>query len=124
MLQCEDISLKTGCWLFVGAQHANALGAPLHYASPRLRKDGRQETNTFASDFLQLMKNVSESRKVDVLKLQGQLRKTELDMAIMQQSKEQTEAQLHSALQELATLKRTNPQQIQDYRATLGLAAQ
>jgi len=123
MLQCEDISLKMGCWLFVGAQHANALGAPLHYTSPHLHKDGRQETNTFASDFLQLMKNVSESRKVDVLKLQGQLRKTELDMAIMQQSKEQTEAQLHSALQELATLKRTNPQQIQD-RATLGLAAQ
>lgn len=115
--------MKTGCWLFVGAQHANALGGALHYASPRLRKDGRQETNDFASKFLHLLKNVSDSRKVDVLELQGQLRKTQQEMSVMQESKIDAEARLQAALTELETLKTTNQQKIQGYRATLGLPA-
>jgi hypothetical protein len=114
--------LKTGCWLFIGAQHANAQGGALHYASPRLRKDGLQETNDFASQFLQLMKRVSESRKVDVLELQGQLQKSQQEMFTMQESKEHTESQLLAALREIEMLKATSQQQIEGYRVSLGLA--
>ena len=123
-MQCEDISLKTGCWLFVGAQHANAAGGALHYASPRLIKDGCQETNDFASQFLQLIKHVSDSRKVDVLELQGQLRKSQQEISAMQESQNSTEAKLQAALKEMETLKAISQQQIQQYRANLGLAPQ
>lgn len=70
------------------------------------------------------MKQVSESRKVDVLELQGQLRKSQQEIAAVQESKATAEAQLHVALRELETMKTTNQQQIQAYRATLGLAPQ
>jgi len=120
--QCEDVSLKTGCWLFIGAQHANASAGALHYASPRLIKDGRQETNAFATQFLQLMKQVSDARKVDVLELQGKLQKTEREMTAIEESKKNAEVMLEAALEELQALKAKNDQQIQDYRSRLGLA--
>lgn len=116
--------MKTGCWLFIGAQHANAVGGALHYASPRLIKDGCQETNDLASQFLQLIKQVSDSRKVDVLELQGQLRKHQQEMASMEESKNSAEARLQVALKEMEQLKMTTQQQIQEYRASLGLAHQ
>lgn len=79
-----------------------------------MRKDGRQEANDYASQFLQLVKNVSDSRKVDVLELQGQLRKSQQEAA-------DTGAKLQAALKDLEALKATNDQQIQEYRASLGL---
>jgi hypothetical protein len=94
----------------------------LHYASPRLRKDGLQETNDLASQFLQLMKRVSDSRKIDVLELQGELQKSQQEITAMQESKEHAEAQLQVALQEIEMLKATSQQKIQAYRASLGLA--
>ena len=118
--QCEDISLKTGCWLFIGAQHANGVGAALHYASPRLIKDGRQETNELASQFLQLIKDVSDSRKIDVLELQTQLRKSQHEMATMEESRISTEAKLQAALKELESMRAQ--EHIEQYRASLGLA--
>jgi hypothetical protein len=115
--------MKTGCWLFIGAQHANAVGGALHYASPRLIKDGCQDTNDIASQFLQLIKHVSESRKIDVLELQGQLQKSQQEMAEMKESQDFTEAKLQAALKEMETLKAlTSRQQIQEYRSGLGLA--
>ena len=115
--------MKTGCWLFVGAQHANALGGALHYASPRLRKDGRQDTNNFASQFLELMKGVSDARKVDVLALQSQLRKSQQEIAAMQQSNVDVQQKLQAALKKIDTMQTTSQQQIQDYRTSLGLSS-
>jgi hypothetical protein len=87
-----------------------------------LRKDGLQETNDLASQFLQLMKRVSDSRKIDVLELQGELQKSQQEITAMQESKEHAEAQLQVALQEIEMLKATSQQKIQAYRASLGLA--
>lgn len=67
------------------------------------------------------MKRVSDSRKIDVLELQGQLQKSQQEMTAMQESKEHTEAQLQAALQEIEILKATSQQKIQAYRTSLGL---
>ena len=68
------------------------------------------------------MKRVSDSRKTDVLELQGQLQKSRQEVIGMQESKEHAEAQLQAALQENEMLKATSQQNIQAYRASLGLA--
>jgi hypothetical protein len=87
-----------------------------------LIKDGSQETNEFATQFLQLIKHVSDSRKVDVLELQGQLRKSQHEMAAMEESRNSAEAKLQAALKEMERLRATSQQQIEDYRTGLGLA--
>jgi len=86
-----------------------------------LRKDGLQETNELALQFLQLMKRVSDSCKIEVLELQGQLRKSQHEMSAMQESKGLAEAQLQVALQEIEILKAMTQQKFQAYCAVLGL---
>lgn len=106
--KCENISLQTGCWLFIGAQHANATGKPLHYASPRLRKDGQMNTNEFATQFLQLIRQVTEARKINVLELQNQLRRSEQEKAVIEESKVNAELKLRAVVDELEALKARN----------------
>jgi predicted nuclease with TOPRIM domain len=89
-----------------------------------LRKDGRQGTNDLASQFLHLIKQVTDSRKVDVLELQGQLQKSQQEMMALEDSKTRAEAKLQAALKELEAMKTTSQQQLQMYRANLGLAPQ
>jgi SMC interacting uncharacterized protein involved in chromosome segregation len=123
--KCENVSLQTGCWLFVGAQHANATGKPLHYASPRLRKEGHHNTNELATQFLQLIRQVSDARKVDVLELQNKLRRSERDKAQMEQSKNVAEQKLQAAVDEIEALKAKNEKELQfvrNHRQDLGLA--
>jgi len=99
------------------------VGGALHYASLRLIKDRCQETNEFALQYLQLIKHVSDSRKVDVLELQGQLQKSQHDRAALEESKNSAEAKLQVALEEMERLRATSQQQIQEYRTSLGLAS-
>ncbi|KAF9531638.1 hypothetical protein CPB83DRAFT_751306, partial [Crepidotus variabilis] len=53
---------ETSCYLFVGAQHSAANKPPIHYASPRLRKEGGSVTNDLATQFLQVIKQLIDSR--------------------------------------------------------------
>jgi hypothetical protein len=39
------------CWLFVAAQRPNANGQFIHYASPRLRRDAKEDTKQLAQPF-------------------------------------------------------------------------
>ena len=103
-------------------QHATASGGALHYASPRLKKDGRQETNKLATQFLQLTKQVSDNRKIDVLELQNKLKNTEREKEAIEESKRLAETRLKEAVEELETVKMRNEQAIHDYRLRLGLA--
>ncbi|KAF9521593.1 hypothetical protein CPB83DRAFT_753114, partial [Crepidotus variabilis] len=53
---------ETSCWLFVGAQHAAASGGTIHYASPRLCREGGSEINDLATQFLQVIKDIIDRR--------------------------------------------------------------
>jgi len=83
-----------------------------------LIKDGCQETNELASQFLQLIKHVSDSRKVDVLELQSQLRKSQQEIATIEESRNSAEVKLQAALQDNLRAQEL----IEQYRASLGLA--
>ncbi|KAF9541869.1 hypothetical protein CPC08DRAFT_650441, partial [Agrocybe pediades] len=67
---------KTGCWLFIGAQHPGAVGSSLHYSSPRLLRDGRQAHEDIVNDFDGLMSDLVAARRADALQLRSQLRQT------------------------------------------------
>lgn len=105
----------------MGGQHSNATGAPLHYASPRLRKDGLHEANALATQFLQLMKQVSDGRKVDILDLQKQLLDSEREKGELQKTQGDMESRLQAAVEELKNVKEREQRAIEEYRQQLGL---
>ena len=94
----------------------------LHYTSPHLKKDGRQETNKLATQFLQLIKQVSDNRKIDVLELQNKLKNTEREKEAIEESKRLAETRLKEAVEKLETVKMRNEQAIHDYHLRLSLA--
>ncbi|KAJ7303755.1 hypothetical protein DFH08DRAFT_612683, partial [Mycena albidolilacea] len=57
--QCERLSSETGCWLHFSAQYMFATEPFLHYASPRILKEAKQDveqiTNYFNRTFLTLI---------------------------------------------------------------------
>ena len=110
--------------MFIGAQHANAKGQPLHYASPRLRKDGRRATDELATQYLELIKQVSEARKVDLLEVSKKLKQSQQDTTRMQDLKNEAELKLKTAVDELGDLKvksQRDAELILNYKKRLGL---
>jgi SMC interacting uncharacterized protein involved in chromosome segregation len=78
-----------------------------------------------ATQFLQLIRQVSDARKVDVLELQNKLRRSERDKAQMEQSKNVAEQKLQAAVDEIEALKAKNEKELQFVRnhcQDLGLA--
>ncbi|KAF8203234.1 hypothetical protein BJ912DRAFT_348887 [Pholiota molesta] len=103
--QCEDISLKTGAWLFVGAQHPGATGGSINYSSPRLRRDGGQKTSDFATMFLKLIKKVADTKRKDTFEFQKIIEAEREKMEQVQKDLEAVRAQAASDSQELALFR-------------------
>lgn len=61
-------------------QHATACGAPLHYASPRIRRDAPDAISDFASDFCTMMNDVMAVRRRDTFKVQKNLHAAEQEL--------------------------------------------
>ncbi|KAJ7740001.1 hypothetical protein DFH07DRAFT_965494 [Mycena maculata] len=62
MERCEQVSQETGCWLFFTAQHMFAKEPFLHYASPRIRKEGRKEVEEITNNFNRLFLTLIAAR--------------------------------------------------------------
>ncbi|KJA26612.1 hypothetical protein HYPSUDRAFT_96632, partial [Hypholoma sublateritium FD-334 SS-4] len=75
----------TGCWLFVGMQHATARAAPLHYASPRLRNDAPAAVADFASELCTTMNNLLDARRRDTFEVEQNLRALEVEKGNLEQ---------------------------------------
>lgn len=67
--RAEDISVKTGCWLFIGAQHPGGAGATIHYTSPRLLRDAPDHAGEIVNDYHQLMSNLLQARRLEALNI-------------------------------------------------------
>lgn len=117
--------MKTGCWLFVGAQHAAGVGGAIHYASPRLRRDGNNQTADLATDFLQLIKYVADGKKADVLELQLKLDQSEQSKISIQNEANKISDEMDHVRNELEASRmkeEANIRLIEEYRARLGLS--
>ncbi|KJA26617.1 hypothetical protein HYPSUDRAFT_180779 [Hypholoma sublateritium FD-334 SS-4] len=85
ILKCEDLAAQTGCWLFVGMQHATARAAPLHYASPRFRNDAPTAVADFGRDFCTTMDNLLDARRRDTFEVEQNLRALEVEKGNLEQ---------------------------------------
>ncbi|KAF8170160.1 hypothetical protein BJ912DRAFT_1066693 [Pholiota molesta] len=102
---CEDISIKTGAWLFVGAQHPGATGGSINYSSPRLRRDGGQKTSDFATMFLKLIKKVADAKRLDTFEFQKIIDAEREEKEQIQKDLDAIRAQAASDSQELALFR-------------------
>lgn len=101
------MSLKTGAWVFFGAQHPGARGAAINYASPRLRRDGRDNTNELATNFMSLINTVMASKRADTMELQKKLDAERQENALMRARLDNAlflAAENANALQEVRTM--------------------
>lgn len=108
--RAEDISVKTGCWLFVGAQHPGGVGATIHYTSPRLLRDAPDDMDAIVNDYHGLMTNLLQARRAEALELAkkyqeslsenqamvSRVNELEAQMLTMRQAIEAYQAQLFS----------------------------
>jgi hypothetical protein len=78
--QCEAISVETGCWLYIGAQHLTATAPFAHYASPRLRQEGLAELNAFHNQLSQTMVALVAARRQEAKSIALDLAATRADL--------------------------------------------
>lgn len=62
-------------------QHATARGAPIHYASPRTRRDAADSISDFASEFCTMMNALMDVRRRDTFEVQRNLQALEIEKA-------------------------------------------
>lgn len=82
--QCEDLSAQTSCWLFIRAQHPNASGETLHFASARLQRDA-PDIGDIASQFCSQITHAKEVRRrntIEVTKKLAQARKQKDELQV------------------------------------------
>ncbi|KAF6756413.1 hypothetical protein DFP72DRAFT_846727 [Ephemerocybe angulata] len=75
--RCEDIARKTGCWLFIGAQHITAQNGMVHYVSPRLVSDAPEEIEDITNELDDLIRGLRKSRRHDALRVCVELAEAE-----------------------------------------------
>ncbi|KAF9471708.1 hypothetical protein BDN70DRAFT_819666, partial [Pholiota conissans] len=89
----EDLSARTGCWLFIGAQHATARGSAIHYSSARLRRDAGDALDSFAEEFCTMMNHMTDVRRRDTLEVRRNLEEITSAKAALEKRMEELESQ-------------------------------
>ncbi|KAF8193291.1 hypothetical protein BJ912DRAFT_924484 [Pholiota molesta] len=107
--KCEDLSSQTSCWLFIGAQHPNATGETLHYASARLQRDA-PEIADIASDFCSTITHAKEVRRRDIIEVTKNLERAR-----------QQKADLEARMQAIASEKKSQDETLRRYQEKYGM---
>ncbi|CAK5276916.1 unnamed protein product [Mycena citricolor] len=84
--RCERLSLETGCWLQLSAQHLFASGGFLHYTSPRLRKEAKPEVEKITTDLNRLYLKLIAARHQDTRAMQEKLQQAEQSQKLAESS--------------------------------------
>ncbi|KAJ3567220.1 hypothetical protein NP233_g6510 [Leucocoprinus birnbaumii] len=77
----ENLSVETGCWIYIAGQHATAVTPFLHYASPRLCAKAGPELQVLQNNCSHLMKVLMSAHRHEVMEVSMELeaKKQELD---------------------------------------------
>ncbi|KAJ7255193.1 hypothetical protein C8J57DRAFT_1075533 [Mycena rebaudengoi] len=75
--QCERISIETGCWLYFSAQHMFATDPFLHYASPRILKEAKQDMEQIVNHFNRLFLTLIAARNEETKEMHKKLLQVE-----------------------------------------------
>ncbi|KAJ6487524.1 hypothetical protein DFH09DRAFT_811815, partial [Mycena vulgaris] len=90
ILQCERLSHETGCWLHFSAQHMFATEPFLHYASPRILKEAKQDVEQITNHFNKLFHTLIAARNEDTKEMHKKL------LSVQESAKVATEALISS----------------------------
>jgi hypothetical protein len=82
MFQCERLSHETGCWLFIGAQHAHASSPFVHFASSWICCDAAKEITEIASRFNGLCSALLAAHQQEALALARRLAVVEQEQQV------------------------------------------
>jgi hypothetical protein len=116
--KCEQVSHETGCWLFLTAQHANSTSPFIHYTSPRLRRESKQEVAGLATEFGKLFGSLTTSRRQDAKELhlkliasQEEQAATMRDLCQAKDLQQNAEAEADNIRQNLVRVQNENAEQ-------------
>ncbi|TFK69716.1 hypothetical protein BDN72DRAFT_897013 [Pluteus cervinus] len=102
--RCERISVETGCWLLIGAHHANANTPAIHYTSPKLRLEARDQVSDLTTKFWRLTSSLINARRVEAVALQNEVDSLKEQATTTAGELEQERAQTASLRAMLSTL--------------------
>jgi septal ring factor EnvC (AmiA/AmiB activator) len=112
MSQLDRISAQTNCWLFIGGQHSNAGSQFIHYTSPRLRKDAKQDAQRLTNQFNFIVNGLMHARRKDALELGKTLAESRQETAVVreqmraaQKALADREEELQRKIAEIAEIK-------------------
>ncbi|KAG2011574.1 hypothetical protein CC2G_011674 [Coprinopsis cinerea AmutBmut pab1-1] len=80
IVKCEDLALRSNCWLFIGAQHVRSTRPVIHYTSPRLRDDGAEAMEDVINAYCDLIHGLRSARRKDAFHLQKELQAKETEL--------------------------------------------
>lgn len=103
-LKCERLSAETGCWLYLSGQHANARSGFYNYASPRVRREGKDQVTSIQNSFNTMYASLLNARRLDAIKLSAQAEKYKEDL---KKAQEEIMEQNNRIARLQATLART-----------------
>jgi uncharacterized protein YbcC (UPF0753/DUF2309 family) len=103
--------------LFVAAQHPNATGHFVHYESPRLRRDAKEDTKQLINQFNVVISGLINARRKDALEMGKALAKADKEAESSRQALAQREVELREQHDEI----RDKDALITKYKALLGL---
>lgn len=78
--QCERLAAETGCWLYISGQHVNAKTGFCNYASPRVRRDAREEVTEIHNSSNMMYTMLLGARRSGAIELSAQAEKSKVDL--------------------------------------------
>lgn len=102
VVQAENLSVETGCWLYVVGQHTTATTPFVHYVSPRFREDATKEVNIIHNNFLRTISALISSRRRTVTDVTMELDSTRARLVEIEREAKRQQALLTEQRAQLA----------------------
>ncbi|KAJ7229017.1 hypothetical protein GGX14DRAFT_385318 [Mycena pura] len=129
--RCERLSVETGCWLQFSAQHMFANAPFLHYASPRILKEAKQDVEQITNHLNRVYLNLiaarnAESREMHKKLIAAEMREKDAQEALVasQLAQQQAAEEAEIAQKKLEHELETQRLELDVWRAQLKLAQQ
>ncbi|KAE9394074.1 hypothetical protein BT96DRAFT_828236, partial [Gymnopus androsaceus JB14] len=90
----EEISHRTGCWLYLAAHHPNVSGGFIHYASPRLLTEGPEQAEIMHKAAKATFHGLKLARVQETAQLSADLLNTQAQLVESQKKQVEMEREL------------------------------
>lgn len=99
--QGENLSIETGCWLYIVGQHTTATTPFIHYVSPRLRGEAVDEVNIIHTNFSRLLSSLVSSRRREASEIAMELDGAKAELSQVTQVAEEQRQELERQKEQL-----------------------